>query len=171
MYKRNICFVLGYTHHLRQIGKVNYLKLATGESDEDLEIVDIVPTGKTVQETYNSVTFCPGCKLPDDDMEDFLWYGCDVCPRWWHRHCLTTDYQLQADISTMCPDEAFRCPLCPLQKICAVCFVEGTENFAQCSICYTFYHYECIPEDLYLEFKLLHENNKDWFCTRCEIEK
>ena len=79
----------------------------------------------------SSETLCPGCQLGGDDGIS-LWYGCDVCPKWWHRNCLPREHQLQAEFSTKDKTRTFRCPHCPQIKLCNVCFVEGESDYAQC---------------------------------------
>ena len=116
---------------------------------------------------------CPACHLgeePGDSHEGIVWYGCDVCPRWWHRHCLSTGDQATADMSCMVADVLFRCPLCPISKICSVCLVEGTTGYIQCSNCSHFYHEDCLPKDLLTEYKVLTELNQKWACSRCYVE-
>ena len=66
-----------------------------------------------------SVTKCHQCNIgveKGDDLINIVWYGCDVCPKWWHRHCLPTHFQAQADLSCMDQSTDFRCPSCPLEK-------------------------------------------------------
>ena len=41
-------------------------------SDEDLQISDITPTGQTLYNRHNSVGLCLGYILPDDDIKDNL---------------------------------------------------------------------------------------------------
>ena len=113
---------------------------------------------------------CPGCQLGDDDTNSLLWYGCDVCPKWWHRDCLPKEHQLQADISTTQPTQTFRCPHCPILKLCNVCFVEGETDFAQCCHCKSFYHFDCLPQAVFRAFQVFKEKNLKWYCSHCDIE-
>ena len=106
-------------------------------------------------------------------MLEIVWYGCDICHRWWHRHCLSSELQTIADLSCFDNDTVFRCPACPPLTLCAVCFIEGTDTkqFAQCQNCFTNYHTDCLPQEHYTEYALFQNLGKDWFCSRCEVEK
>ena len=117
---------------------------------------------------------CPSCHLgeePGDAELGIVWYGCDICPRWWHRHCLNDSDQAVADLSCLAEDVLFRCPSCPIEKICSVCLITGTTGYIQCTNCTHFYHEDCLPQELLCMYKLLTIQNKDWTCSRCDIEK
>ena len=119
---------------------------------------------------------CPECNMPEEVGEEELgihWYGCDVCPRWWHRHCLPHDYQATADLSTMDPQgTTFRCPACPISKLCVTCFIEGQNmnDFIQCGNCFSYNHIDCLPDKHYAEVKICKQNNTKWFCFHCHVE-
>ena len=71
---------------------------------------------------------CAACHIevqPDDERFEIVWYGCDVCHRWWHRHCLSTEFQTLADFSCIDETTKFLCPACPVEKLYVVCFVQG----------------------------------------------
>ena len=91
---------------------------------------------------------------PDDERFEIVWYGCDACHRWLHRHCLSTEFQIMADLSCIDETTKFVCPACPVEKLCVVGFVQGenVSDFIQCNNCYAFYHKECLPQQQYDEY-------------------
>ena len=119
---------------------------------------------------YDCEVLCPGCSLGDDI--SVTWYGCDICPAWWHRQCLPQDLQEKADASTKDKSIIFRCPQCPLLKMCGVCFIEGenSHEFAQCSNCKAYYHFDCLPEAVFRAFEVFKQNKLKWYCSQCDTE-
>ena len=135
--------------------KVNYASMHSGEEPHSITIV------------------CPGCNVgeeADDNDNGIIWYGCDICTRWWHRHCLSSEQQTDADLSCFDKSNLFRCPTCPKLKICETCMIEGEHGYCQCENCFKFYHTDCLPSQNFKNFKLCQIKNQPWFCSRCEIE-
>ena len=145
--------------------KIDYAKLHTGEDTE----------AYINEHSYLefNITVCPNCKIPEsmsDNVDGIIWYGCDTCTRWWHRHCLTTQQQTNADLSCLVEAVKFQCPACPTLKLCEVCMAEGESGFCQCQNCIRFYHTDCLPDSIFTEYKRSILTNLPWYCTRCQIE-
>ena len=108
------------------------------------------------------VTRCNICSKVKGDS----WYGCDFCARWYHRQCLTSTEQLDADMSCIVPDVKFKCAICKKKsmRICGCCFVNDlkNENWIECILCKTSFHRKCVP----ISF-LSHE---EFYCYKCNHE-
>ena len=157
------CHQLGITSgrsSQRHTRRIDYSALNEGETP-DTYILDI----------------CFKCKLSsvpeEDNMLNIIWYGCDLCTRWWHRHCLPSDAQATADLSCMDDSVKFRCPACPLTPVCGSCLqnIQRSHVSALCENCLCQYHVSCLPSDYKNEFQIYKSLGKKWYCGRCEIEK
>lgn len=129
------------------------------------------------EESEDDLEVCAQCNLGEDDSdEEPGWTGCDICPRWYHRNCLPTDFQTDADLSLLTRGQPnpklFRCPSCPIIKLCVVCFMEGEQesDFATCDNCSGIYHRDCLPEAHYTEFVTYRQSHRKWYCGRCYEE-
>ena len=114
---------------------------------------------------------CSGCNMPpepDDDTMHIVWYGCDHCTRWWHRHCLEGPAQTTADLLVIDNSTKWRCPACPEEAICGVC-LSSVSNLtaAQCYICMAQYHVFCLPTQHQIDYSVLVDLGQKWYCGQC----
>lgn len=112
---------------------------------------------------------CPVCDDFYRDEDEDEWYGCDICPKWWHKQCLPAVVLAKADLSCM-DDSVFECPTCRSDNICQVSMVQGGHDFAICKVCCRSYHYDCMPEEHYNEYMNYKKINKAWYCPQCYFE-
>ena len=123
----------------------------------------------------DSIEVCPGCHIPsapDDQVIDVVWYGCDFCPRWWHRHCLSGNILVNADRSVQDDSVKFRCPGCPEQPVCAACLLDVSNLAApQCHNCLAQYHFTCLPEQHQINYSVVINQGRQWNCGRCQSEE
>ena len=89
---------------------VNPIQSDTDDSC-DIEYADAPPSDISFQEVDRNECFECGGQENDED-EEGKWVGCDVCPRWSHRHC-TGDAVLMnlIDIDDI-NDYPYLCPYC-----------------------------------------------------------
>ena len=118
---------------------------------------------------------CPMCHTPDqpdDALLEVIWYGCDHCDRWWHRHCILSEAQTIADLSCIDKSTTFRSPACPEMLLCEVCFSEDADRnlFAICDNCWAIYHKSCLPSNYLQEYLVYTQSGAKWYCSKCDLE-
>ena len=153
------------TQHRIRRRQIDFVKLLNDEEDDD--------EGARVQ--------CPKCKKyssRNDSKNNIVWYGCDNCPKWWHRECLSAEEKAKADLSCMLATVEFHCQYCvelefEQERICGVCLQQDDQDFkfwVQCSKCDGYFHVFCFNDSISQDIQVRKMNNSPWSCLQCNYE-
>ena len=115
---------------------------------------------------------CAICNT-DESNDAFIWYGCDECPKWYHRHCIEPDYRAVGDMSLMGIGVLFVCADCQANSspTCEACGKEESPFMSiwrLCGICGSYYHSSCMADDR--DYGCPKNIEQGWVCPSCDIE-
>ena len=126
---------------------------------------------KRRKSTVLKADICPVCNS-GETIESTVWYGCNSCPRWFHRDCLPAQDRATADLSVMLETD-YVCFLCfekaaSMTPTCVECKEPKSSIMAKwlvCTRCHDGYHSSCLPDSVYVVVA-----GRRWCCPKCRPE-